>query len=823
MTSLETLLDQLNDLDHQTSEPNCSLDTVLLCLSTPLDWLEDQDRPLTSKRALVQHSTWKRHLWHLCETIVPHWMFSLSLPEHRKRLEASWGYAADTHDQIKVMMIQASLPILLECLSRQDHASLETLEAYASFLQSISLSHSVFCLYGNYISKTDVSFFCSLVCSIPSHLNNAFAIQFDRVRFNSEHAWYIDRHYYAKMSSRAAKYLTDKSSVFTHALLGKMIRQGYEVARLNPDHWPCVFEQIELIASYEQVNRALLHYVHDHIVLPNSMSVASASKELASLLFGTESDCKEQRLSAFLNTAIFRLSKSSWADSLLARISISTVIHHLAEDRRLPFLDSIIRRVIQTWSDPVFIQHASSRERLYMTTALLSLIAYLSNDDIQHTIMAETPLFHHVSTYFNSGDIQIAQLGAVVAEALSSRIDKEKPLNTTLLDSNPSLQELKGLVWITDAYDEPTACSVTMTPEAESEDETEETEELDPDADITLVLDRVVADMSHDIEDSNDEEEEEFEPYDMEEESEDEGLTNKEIKQTKKPVFIRDLIRCLQDRDDPLKLEIGLTAAEQVIRRKTGAGTELSESSINLARYLIGFPETYEIHDFRKLQQQALVALIVGVPESVTEFIIDQLYDRNTSTGQKQMILGAISSAVRELAGWSESDNTPELQIDQPQAGKQLFVSRRMEIERQNQHKIKRNRLSGLAGPVFFFPLLVGWWEGSQGHLSYWMGSSALLTERFVMTLNVILYSSNNLTYQTRIANTLDKRKIVKEYFEFALSMQYAAHLSVGTKRALLLGIDTIISICYQHQEKLLFSDYTKELVETKQWLEGNK
>ncbi|OBZ91124.1 hypothetical protein A0J61_00808, partial [Choanephora cucurbitarum] len=107
MTSLETLLDQLNDLDHQTSEPNCSLDTVLLCLSTPLDWLEDQDRPLTSKRALVQHSTWKRHLWHLCETIVPHWMFSLSLPEHRKRLEASWGYAADTHDQIKVMMIQA--------------------------------------------------------------------------------------------------------------------------------------------------------------------------------------------------------------------------------------------------------------------------------------------------------------------------------------------------------------------------------------------------------------------------------------------------------------------------------------------------------------------------------------------------------------------------------------------------------------------------------------------------------------------------------------------------------------------------------------------
>ena len=62
--------------------------------------------------------------------------------------------------------------------------------------------------------------------------------------------------------------------------------------------------------------------------------------------------------------------------------------------------------------NPCF-DHSTHSEMIDTTTALLSLIAYLSNDDIQHTIMAETPLFHHVSTYFNSGDIQIAQLGAV--------------------------------------------------------------------------------------------------------------------------------------------------------------------------------------------------------------------------------------------------------------------------------------------------------------------------------------------------------------------------------------------------------------------------
>ncbi|KAI8380264.1 telomere length regulation protein-domain-containing protein [Blakeslea trispora] len=803
--TLEALVDQLVNLDHQATEPNCSLDTVILCLSTPLNWLEHPDTPIGSKLALVQHSSWKRHLWHVCKSMMPQWMFSLGLPEHRKHLDASFGYAIDVHDEIRAHMIQVSLPTLLECLSSssQEQASLDTLEAYASFLQSISLSHTSFPLYGNYLSKTNVSFFCTLLCSIPSHLNNAFAVQLDHVRLNHEHVWYIDRNFYAKLSLRAAKYLTDTSSAFTQALLGKMIRQGYEdivvssiytIALQNPDRWPRICEQVELIASSEQLYRAILQYVHQ-AVLSETKSVKAASEELVSLLFGQKP--KEERLMDFLNTAIFRLSKLSWADSFLARISISTVI--LAKDKAL-FLIPFVKRVIQTWSDPVFIKHASHRERLYMTTALLSLIAYLPNEDIQHTVMVETSLFHHVSTYFNSGDIQIAQLGAVVAESISSRLDKEKPLNTSLLDSNPSLQKLKELVWITDAFDaEPS--KVTLVPEIESENETSEIEELDPDADVISTFDR-------------DSSEEELEPYDMEEESEDEGL-KKENKHTKKPVFVRDLIRYLQDRDDPLKLEVGLTAAEQVIRRKTGAGTELSESSVTLARYLIGFPETYEIQDFRKLQQQALVALIVGVPKSVAEFVIDQLYDRNTSTGQKQMILGALSLAVRELAGWSESnDTTDSWMLDPPshQTGKQLFVSRRMQVERDSQQKIKKNQLSGLAGPVFFFPLLVGWWEGSQGHLEYWMGSSALLTERFVMTLNIILYSSTN---------TLDKRKIVKEYFEFALSMRYAAHLSLGTRKALLTGIDTIISVCYQNQEKLLFSDYTRELVETKQWLEA--
>lgn len=58
-----------------------------------------------------------------------------------------------------------------------------------------------------------------------------------------------------------------------------------------------------------------------------------------------------------------------------------------------------------------------------------------------------------------------------------------------------------------------------------------------------------------------------------------------------------------------------------------------------------------------------------------------------------------------------------QLESLQPQIGTTVFHSRRMEVEKQNKGAVRKNRLSGLAGPIFFFPLLVGWWEGAQGRI----------------------------------------------------------------------------------------------------------
>jgi hypothetical protein len=91
-----------------------------------------------------------------------------------------------------------------------------------------------------------------------------------------------------------------------------------------------------------------------------------------------------------------------------------------------------------------------------------------------------------------------------------------------------------------------------------------------------------------------------------------------------------------------------------------------------------------------------------------------------------------------------------------------------------------------------------------------------------VSKLDLCDKSSSVLTELFQLANTPDKRKIVREYFEFVSSMRYASNISQGVTKALLLGIDTIINISYKGQEQLLFNDYNRQLSDIKDWLEGN-
>lgn len=136
----------------------------------------------------------------------------------------------------------------------------------------------------------------------------------------------------------------------------------YPSARKSPLLWPQVFEQLAIIASPDQVVQSMLYYVRQH----QEKSVTSIAKDIASILLKGNEDV----LNTFLNIGLLKLSKSSWADDVLTRIIVSAVVmtEPMPNNQVAPNVYSILlkfsKKVIQYWSDPVFIQYASTRERL---------------------------------------------------------------------------------------------------------------------------------------------------------------------------------------------------------------------------------------------------------------------------------------------------------------------------------------------------------------------------------------------------------------------------------------------------------------------------
>ena len=74
----------------------------------------------------------------------------------------------------------------------------------------------------------------------------------------------------------------------------------------------------------------------------------------------------------------------------------------------------------------------------------------MPDDMIRFTILTQTNLFPGVSLYFDSADKGTAQLGAVMAEAISGRTGD--PVHTGLLDNFPDMQQLKALASTADLF-----------------------------------------------------------------------------------------------------------------------------------------------------------------------------------------------------------------------------------------------------------------------------------------------------------------------------------------------------------------------------------
>ncbi|RIA99485.1 telomere length regulation protein [Glomus cerebriforme] len=502
-------------------------------------------------------------------------------------------------------------------------------------------------------------------------------------------------------------------------------------------------------------------------------------------------------------------------------------------------LVQLLKTLISSWSDPTFIKHASNSTQIYVTSAILIVFGYLPKSTlIKAAISREiTP---GITRWLQSTSEESRKLGMVTAEMLSKLIDvSENVLDFGLNPEDEDVKYLRQLIELKDGivdlpdidYEDKVEADLNVESILEKTSYHENT--INNEHEFVTYQNEIKSGILAEIKNSNkariadSDDEDDFEPYPMKEESDEEDDIVESIPQTKKkkiltPVYIIDLLSYLKASNDPDKLEVAMKAAEKLIREKTNFGTELDEHAVELARLLIGLQDNFELKGFEEYRHAAMVALICGCPKIAVPYIIQQFFEKKYSLAEKYLILSALSTGARELAGLqniedkkknyitdtlsqkiSELNITPIKTLKGTSSDKVRRFSRKPLVE--SMRTISVNRFSEVAAKTFFFPLTAGFWNLARDRDRSSFMNDPTLVQRYVTTLGVFVQCSVNI---------ISLSQITREFWDLMFSLRFFDDPAVLC--SILFGISVILNTL---SERELAESFGKELIETQQWV----
>ncbi|KAG2182196.1 hypothetical protein INT43_007123 [Umbelopsis isabellina] len=691
---------------------------------------------------------------------------------------------------------------------------------------------------------------------------------------------YVDRMSRKCMISDSKDY-TDKIAIALGELIGKMIRQGYANAlatSLYPILIPLVIsedkhtpfsrniwsqtmsERLMLSPDLTRLISATIQYLERSVTTDDMSSgrIRYFARGLSAIYFAGE-----PVNSPDAKAVVDLFWKVAWLESrslVLVRNNTTRILAALlvytggvkeidnvdAEDvfpytlnkRSQDVLLMVLQPLTSLWGDRQFVRNSMYSKQISVTSAILVILGYLPRSVIKSEVYSRMQMTKHIHEWFASGNPETTKIGIMLAETLSMIMDDpDKRLDCQVLDParDKELLKLQNLISAKDAlqlgFDEDVQITEDVKVEADEPlSNNSDEQEINPDAPIFF-----------DEENDTSEDDSDLEPYPMEEESEEDQESQKDHNQKLgRPVYAFDLLQYIRATDDPVRQEIGLSSAGGLIRQKAGLGSEIEENAHELAKAIYALHDTFHLQKFDEYQQEAIVALMVAAPEPTYGVIIDEFYDRSSSESQRSLALRCISLSVKELAGWGDSKNSDKLvdgAIDSlnnvlsdslvlepanvvtssKTVGKTRVFSKKSEID-SRRAKPTRNALAGIVSKVIFFPLMQGYWEGTRtgwsNHTTRVMTTqSPHLLSRFIMTLGIVMYYS---------IHTPELQQIVKEFWDFALSMRYQTFNGTtepNVVHAALLGINTIVNTSMKDQKTRLITDYAQQLVETRDWV----
>lgn len=123
---------------------------------------------------------------------------------------------------------------------------------------------------------------------------------------------------------------------------------------------------------------------------------------------------------------------------------------------------------------------------------------------------------------------------------------------------------------------------------------------------------------------------------------------------------------------------LALQSAASLIRRKTSFGKELFDHAEELASLLTGLHDKFDMDNFQEMRMQALIALVVSVPNLTGQLLARGFFEGDYSLGQRAGMLSAIGMGARELAGYEDMDLPLSVESGKGKKVEDIFPSKRL-------------------------------------------------------------------------------------------------------------------------------------------------
>ena len=337
----------------------------------------------------------------------------------------------------------------------------------------------------------------------------------------------------------------------------------------------------------------------------------------------------------------------------------------------------------------------------------------------------------------------------------------------------------------------------------------------------------------------------------------DEDPTLVQRNKPKAPVYIRDVVAGLRDIENYDVHTLALRNATNLIRRKTGFGTEVEDHLEELAAIIVGLKDRWELDDFPQLRLQSILALLVAKPQSMGPWLSQSFYTGDYSFSQRAAILTALGLGAREIAGIGKDDEaltgavhskdafaskrlpqklhshyaieaapmdtlTSQLsktmiqplaasaadQVTGPNALKVRTFSSRMEVEKKRSKPIS-NPLAKIVAESFFIPLTGRWQVQTQVMGENAPQASPMLLSQMLKTLSLTLHAAG--------PTTLALPQLTSEFWNFLLAVRTKAE-DKSVLESLLFALLALLDVNEENQRSMA-EEHGQELLETQEWV----